>query len=325
MATEEYRDYVATLDGDLPIFHEPWWLDATCGDSGWDVALAKKDSAIQATLPYQRLSARGIKFQVQPALTPFLGPHIPRGQGSHTAELSRQKDLMTALIDDRPDNFNYVQNWSPELTNWLPFYWRGFQQTTQYTYQLTDLSNEDDLWANLRGSIRREIRKATEREGLVVRSDVPLEQFLALNTLSFERQGLRRPYGDDYVERIDQACAERGRRRIFLAEDSTGRPHAAAYLVWDAHRAYYLMGGGDPEVRTSGAASLCMWDAIRFAATVTGSFDFEGSMLEPVERFFRAFGAEQVPYFAVSGFHSRIAEGRIALQAAAARRSRARS
>jgi hypothetical protein len=232
---------------------------------------------------------------------------------------------MTALIDDLPADYNYVQSWSPELTNWLPFYWRGFQQTTYYTYQLRDLSSESDLWANLRGNIRREIRKATEREGLVVRSDVPLEQFLALNTLSFERQGLRRPYADDYVERIDRACAERGQRRIFLAEDSHGRAHAAVYVVWDSQRAYYLMGGGDPALRTSGAASLCMWDAIRFAGSVTASFDFEGSMLEPVERFFRAFGAEQVPYFAVSGFHSRIAETRAAIKAAASRRSRAKA
>ena len=33
---------------------------------------------------------------------------------------------------------------------------------------------------------------------------------------------------------------------------------------------------------------------------MTGVFDFEGSMLRPVERFFRAFGGRQVPYLQVS-------------------------
>jgi hypothetical protein len=43
-----------------------------------------------------------------------------------------------------------------------------------------------------------------------------------------------------------------------------------------------------------------MWEAVQFAATVTRKFDFEGSMMEPVERFFRAFGARQFPYFHVT-------------------------
>ena len=60
--------------------------------------------------------------------------------------------------------------------------------------------------------------------------------------------------------------------------------------------AYDLMGGSDPSLRTSGAMSLLMWEAIKFAGQVTRRFDFEGSMLQPVERFFRAFGGRQVRF-----------------------------
>jgi hypothetical protein len=66
------------------------------------------------------------------------------------------------------------------------------------------------------------------------------------------------------------------------------------------------MGGGHPELRSSGATSLCMWEAIRHAAKVTKSFNFEGSMIESVERFFRAFGAVQTPYFNISKTPSRL-------------------
>ena len=64
------------------------------------------------------------------------------------------------------------------------------------------------------------------------------------------------------------------------------------------------MGGTDQSKRNSGANSLCMWEAIKFASTVTGRFDFEGSMLEPVERFFRAYGAVQKPYFRITKTNS---------------------
>lgn len=87
---------------------------------------------------------------------------------------------------------------------------------------------------------------------------------------------------------------------MFFAEDAQGRIHAAAFLIWNPDRAYYLMGGGDPELRNSGAGSLVMWEAISFASTVSRQFDFEGSMIEPVERFFRAFGGEPVSFFSIS-------------------------
>jgi hypothetical protein len=64
------------------------------------------------------------------------------------------------------------------------------------------------------------------------------------------------------------------------------------------------MGGGDPHLRTSGAGSLVLWEAIKFAATVSEQFDFEGSMIEPVERFFRAFGGTPTPYFSIQKLSS---------------------
>ena len=46
--------------------------------------------------------------------------------------------------------------------------------------------------------------------------------------------------------------------------------------------------------------SLALWEAIQFSSQVSRRFDFEGSMIESIERFFRAFGAREVPYFYVS-------------------------
>ena len=63
--------------------------------------------------------------------------------------------------------------------------------------------------------------------------------------------------------------------------------------------AYYLQGGNHPDLRNSGAASLVMWEAIQFASTVTQQFNFAGSMIPSIERFFRGFGATQVPYFSI--------------------------
>jgi hypothetical protein len=71
-------------------------------------------------------------------------------------------------------------------------------------------------------------------------------------------------------------------------------------LVWDRKRAYYLAGGGDPTLRTSGATALLLWKMMQFASGRSAVFDFEGSQIPAVERFFRAFGASQVWYHEIS-------------------------
>jgi hypothetical protein len=300
-----YRD-LCEREKALPLFHQSWWLDAVCGAEGWDVAIVRKGHEVQATLPYAIVKSKGFTYLGQPALTPFLGPWIRPTGAKKANDYARQKDLMEELINGLPKHDRYRQNWSPEVTNWLPFYWRGFQQTTAYTYVINDLSDEGAIWREFRENIRREIRRAEGRGGIAVHAEERLDEFLSLNSMTFARKGQRRRYSDDHVRRLDAACAERECRRIFVARDQEGRIHAGAYLVWNADSAYYLMGGVDPKLRGSGAMSLCMWHAIRFAASVSKRFDFEGSMIEPIERFFRSFGAQQVPYFQVSRTTSRI-------------------
>jgi hypothetical protein len=96
---------------------------------------------------------------------------------------------------------------------------------------------------------------------------------------TFARQGQKAPVSMTQLERLDSACASRGARAMLFARDDAQRVHAVSYIVWDQNAAYYLLGGGDPELRTSGASSLLMWESIMRARAVTDVFDFEGSML----------------------------------------------
>lgn len=300
----QYRILCET-EPSIPLFSQAWWLDAVAGDS-WNVVVVEKGGEIQAAMPYVMKQKFGLTLLTQPTLTQNLGPWIRPTQAKYAKRLSREKDLMQALIDQLPSYTHFQQNWHHTVTNWLPFYWKGFEQTTRYTYRIDGLEEEEAIWEDVQSNIRREIRKASNREGVVVRDDLSIDDFFSLNEMVFARQGKTLPYTKAFVKNLDAVATERKARKIFIAEDSQGRRHAGVYLVWDSQSAYYLMGGGDPELRNSGATSLCMWEAIKFASTVTQSFDFEGSMIEPVERFFRAFGARQTPYYAISHTPSKL-------------------
>lgn len=290
-----YRALCAT-EKTIPIFARDWWLDALVGDANWDVVLVEAEERVLGAMPFARKRRLGSWWLSQPPLSQTLGPWIRPVAGSERERLEWEEWVMTDLIAQLPRFGHFMQNWHHGCRNWLPFYWQGFHQTARYTYVISDLTDEARLWQGLRGSVRSDIRKAQQRYRLKVRSDLGLDSLVPLLRMTFERQGRKLPYPEDLLHRLDAACAQRNCRRILVATDPEGRVHAGEYLVWDEMTAYDLLSGADPALRQSAATSLCKWESIRYAATVTRSYDFEGSMLEPVERQLRAFGAEQRAY-----------------------------
>jgi Acetyltransferase (GNAT) domain len=274
------------------LFEQPWWLEAVA-PGYWDQILVKRGDQIVARWPYVLSKRYGLTVMSMPPLTPTLGPWLMITDAKYATEISRETELLGELIERLPSVDYICQVLSPLISNWLPFYWAGFEQTTHYTYRLLDISNPEAIWSGMRSNIRREIRKAEKL--VAIRSDLGIDNFLPMVEMTFQRQGKNLPYKRELVYRLDTACATHGSRRMFFAEDATNRIHAAAYIVWDRNVAYYLMGGANPELRNSGAHSFVLWEAINFCASVTAAFDFEGSALRAVEPFFRAFGGRPLP------------------------------
>ena len=301
----------------MGLFRQGWWLDATAGSGQWGEAVVASGGSTVACLRYAVTRPWGRTFLTMPPLTQTLGPWIAPHRAKEATNLGREKALVGELFRQLPKHDYFVSNLGPDNTNWLPWYWLGCSQTTRYTYALDLTAGEAELWKGVLPKVRTDVRKAATRFGLTIRSDLDLDAFLKVHELTFTRQGLKLPIDAATIRRVDAACADRGCRKIFFAVDRQGAVHAAVYLVWDSARAYYLMGGGDPALRTSGATSLALWESIRFAATVAPTFDFEGSMMEPVERFVRGFGASQVPYHRVWRAANRWIGAALGLRAAA--------
>lgn len=301
---EKYRLF-CEHEKTIPIFSQAWWLDTVAGDT-WDVCLVENGEEILASMPYVTKKRYRFTLLSHPPLTQNLGPWLKTSQAKYSKMLSQQKDWMQALIDQLP-RYNYFnQNWHYSQTNWLPFHWCGFEQTTGYTYVIEDLSDIDNVWNGLEAKIRTDIRKSENKAGVTVRTDLPIDDFIALNEMTFLRQGMQMPYSKEFVKALVEKAKQRNQCQWFIGQDEAGKNHAGVLIIWDEQSAYYLMGGGNPDLRNSGATSLCMWEAIKFASTVTKKFDFEGSMIEPIERFFRGFGAVQKSYFSVSNKPSKI-------------------
>ncbi|MEL7020516.1 MAG: GNAT family N-acetyltransferase, partial [Bacteroidota bacterium] len=277
-------------------FYWDWWLDAVCQYGRWEVALTRrKDGAITAVLPYYLTRMRGQLVNIMPMFTPVLGAWItyPPNMSRHR-QYSYEKKTIEQLIAQLPTVTYSVQHFPYHYQNAQPLHWLGYRSSLRYSYVLPDLSDLSAVYGNFAGRLRSSLRKASEQVQ-VHRSD-DVERLYAINRLTFERQRLSMPYTFAFVERLDRAVASRQQRTIYFATDSAGQTHAAIYVIWDAHTTYYLIGGGDPLLRKSGAMQLLVWEAIQDAAARGHSFDFEGSMLEQVAFSFQSFGATLTPY-----------------------------
>ena len=73
------------------------------------------------------------------------------------------------------------------------------------------------------------------------------------------------------------------------------------FCVFDANTCYYLLAGVNKNSGIQGVNNLLVQKSIEKAKNLgCKTFDFEGSMIKGVEKFFRSFGPELVPYYTVN-------------------------
>lgn len=287
---------------DLPVFAQPWYLDAVCEGGEWGAAVVQHGEQPAAAMPWFLKQKGPFRYLAMPYFCKHLGPYLHPG----FRELKFEHKFYEQLIEQLPSVHAIKQEFHPSVTNWLPFYWRGFRQTTRYTYQLSLREGLQAVYKGFNRNVRRNIKKA-EKE-LHIRHGMAPEDFHRMVLLSFERQGLPPPHSPEFFLRHDAALAQHKSRAIFCAEDGHGRIHSAAYLIWDGQSSYYHLSGDDPELRDSGAGLLLIREALRYTHEVLQlpTFDFEGSMIPNIEAIRRQFGGRQAPYFRVWKYNSKI-------------------
>lgn len=302
---EQYRALCAQ-EPSIPLFSQAWWLDAAAGPGGWEVALVIEDDQIVAAMPYVVKRRLGFTVISQPSLSQSAGPWLRPSTAKYSRQLGLQKKRIQGLFGQLPEYDRFQQSWHYSITNWLPVYWLGFDQTTRYTYVIDGLVNLDNVFMNFDASYRNKIKKADRI--VSIKRDLHIDDFYELNTMTFKRQGLNAPYSLDFLRYHDRILEKNGARKIFYAIDSEGRIHSALYLTWDSNSSYVHMVGENPDLRSSGAGILLIWEAIRFTANELrlNLFDFEGSIMENVEPVRRDCGAKQKPYFFITKTPSRI-------------------
>jgi len=246
------------------IFCRSWWLEAVCGDS-FGVLAVRRGGETVAGMPLafsRRLIWTGLTM---PILTQTLGVLLaPDEAAKYVTRLSNEMAAMRVLIDAIPRTDLFRVHMHHSLTNWLPFYWAGYRQTTRYTYVVDDLSDLERARADMTPHERNKLKKAA-KSGIRVEETDDLGLLIEFHRKAFARQDKASPFPEEGIRRVDAACKQHDARTILVTRDADDRIHSALYLVHDSRTMYKLLSGAEPELRSSGAHPLAVWRSFELA------------------------------------------------------------
>ena len=279
------------------IYHKTFWLDAWGGN--YDLWGVYKGAEIVASfvVPYKRLL--GLKLATIPAFTPYSGIIFKKYEGKYVSRITTEKELAIAFASLLRKRYRWgISTFHPSIIDMQPFLWSGFKTSPQYTY-IMDVSNLEQIWKEMHADTRSSIRKA-QKDGLSILVTDSFNEVIELVEKTFQRQNIKRSFNVayKYYDELLKSNFYKG----FICIDKDGNNIASYCMVWDENRAYGFLSGYDSEKKHKGSTSLCLWEAIKFTSTELGmaEFDFEGSMIPQVERFYRYFGGKLTPYYCLS-------------------------
>lgn len=296
---EKYKEFYLSHT-DMCIFSAPWWLDTMAGAENWEVVLIEdKNGNIVASFPFVYRKGRlGLKTIGMPVLTQKLGPYIvyDANKISEMKRLGQEHEIYGQIIDLLPKFDNLNLNFDQAYKNWLAFYWRGFSQTTRYSYRITGIKDHDFVFGGYAKSKKQKIQKA---KNLTLKFDMDFDAFYDYFEKVVNERGEKVSYTRKQFTDLCRSVYEHNAGRIFYCEDENSNIHAINLTVWDNTCAYYLVAMRKNEYKTSGGTEFLLDETIKYVSQYVDTFDFEGSMIHGVEESFRWYGAHQTEYYTI--------------------------
>ena len=302
MNKEKYKQLCEAEGSRIPLFQQYWWMETVCKGKQWDVLLSQRDGRIEGALPYLVGKKYGLKFILQPQLTQFCGPwynypdNVDHIEFEHRVggDLAAQLNALRARV--------CLMHFSPDITDWLPFRWAGYRQTTRYTYRFPSLADPDALFADA-SRVRR--RHMEEVESLcTVDENVDLKEFIAFHKAYYARRGERDLIPEELIENVCSAALARRQGLLWGLRSADGALQAAWFVAFDDRCGYSLL-LAIGEKAPKNAMTYLMWQVLKHLSGLTKAFDFEGSVEPGLELFYRTFGTTQTQFFEVSRFRPR--------------------
>lgn len=294
---QEETAQLRQLAADRHLFLFSEWID-TLGNV--EVAgIFSKDDQLKGGFVFTPTQLKKLSAITDPIFTPHISLFLTGKPESNARRNKLEKEVAEAIIKfleeqkkkiihiHLPPSFEFVQ----------PFIWSEYQVNPRFTYRIDLSKTEEELKGEMSPDMRNLIRKSDAEEYVVIENpDVSESAKAVLATLNQNEVGIDL----SSVENLMRRLVDAGKGFIQCVEkQGVGRSYA--FCAHDSSDCYYLFGAGPTGQRDGAAGRINLWNAIlRAKERGISTFDFEGSMIPEIERFFRGFGGELVTYQGIS-------------------------
>jgi hypothetical protein len=258
------------------VYAQSWYLDMVA--SGWD-ALVEDDYASVMPLPAKQ--KYGIPYLIQPRFTQQLGIFS-------TANINEQKVL--EFLSDIPAKFV----WSHLYLNSANPVHPNTRITARTNFEINLRHDYSDIYLRYNENARRNLKKALSA-GLTVANSYNAAAF----TYLYQQHAKIKP-NDTALEQLESIVAhalQNNLGEIILVRNLGDKIIAGAFYLTAWNRIIYHSSFNTTDGQQSSAMFYAMDEMIRRHAGTATIFDFEGSMIPGIARFFEGFGGQKKFYF----------------------------
>lgn len=300
MSSKEIYVQLCEAESSIPLFMQSWWLECVCAGKKWDVLFSyDHNQEVRAAMPYLWNKRLGMKYIVMPQETQIGGIWIkPQYANSQSIMQEIASDFVQQLKDLKLSYFYQHFPLNSKMPDLLAEH--GFKVKKRVTYRIEDLQDIDAVIERFSKNKKRQLQKALSS---TVDFDLDPEKFYYFHQSCLMEKRKDISYTREFFLVLYSKAVERNQGKIIAIRGPEGQLQAAAFLVWDNKSLYYLIPTYSEAEKESGASSRLALEAIKFAKTVSNSFDFEGSMIRGVANHYKQFGSEPIEYKSVERYY----------------------
>lgn len=202
------------------------------------------------------------------------------------------RDIITSIADYlKALPHSYMELVLPtQIKDGLPFTWNGFGIGVRYTY-LADLNLSDtELLQNMSSQRRKNIRDA-EKSNLKVKQVKDKSIIFSKATETLLTKNAK--FNKQIVSNISQLAHSND--LVSMGIFDNGELVALSTCLLHQNQSTYLFGWNNGEKGKSYLGTYALWSCILESKNHVSTFNFAGSKIPSVEKYFRGFGGQLTP------------------------------
>lgn len=277
----------------VPIFLQPWWLDAVCVGKHWEAKIWEEKGEVIAAMPYLLRHRMGMRFVVMPQMTQLAGAWLASNANPETIADAIDSHLKSLHLSYYYQQFPINSPIPALLAN------RGYAVSPRVTYRIEDCSDVEKVVEKYHRNKRQQLKKASTFS--VKRGVLSVSEFYAFHTFTLAQEGKVISYSRQLL--IDMFADIAKRDRGVVVSIYNGEVLiAASVMVWDDDAVRYLITSRHHDYANSGVMALMVTEGVKIASERGVAFDFEGSMIPGVAQYFSEFGSVPITYYSVERY-----------------------